>query len=89
MNGIISCDSASNYYVVETVRDFDGVAVKLYGVACESGDVTLSIPDLSESKERIQRLVDCMNNGRLQVEHFKNVIEDFLFDNDMELLNHL
>ncbi len=68
------------YRVIKTREVIDGVSMSFYGIEGFSGDEVVSVEALTDDYKRIKSLVCKMSECELELCHFKNVIDDFLYD---------
>ena len=71
----------AHYRVIRTFEDAASKPTTMYGIEGFSGEETITITALSENRRRIKELVDLMNKSELELCHFYEVVENFVYEN--------
>lgn len=71
-----------NYIVVPHYVKIENKKIKTYGIMVTNQFVPIKVfKDISTDYRAIQNLVKRLNDGRVELIHVDNIIEDFYFDN--------
>lgn len=79
-----------NYIVVPHHVKIENKKVKTYGIIVINKIIPIKVfKDISTDYKAIQNLVKRLNDGRVELVHVDNIIEDFYFDNVWVTLTNL
>ena len=72
---------AESYRIISTIERVEGITTVMYGIEGVGKNQKIAISGLSDDKLRIERLVKTLNDGAFELCHFKDAVNDFLYEN--------
>ena len=67
------------YQIIRTKQNIEGIGeIESYGIACDSNDEPVAIPDISTDFETVSALLVLLNRNGVSAIHLRDIIEDYI-----------
>ena len=67
------------YQIIRTKQNIEGVGeMESYGIACDSDDEPVAIPDITTDLETVSALLGLLNRNDVSAIHLRDIVEDYI-----------
>jgi len=76
-------DFTMDYYMISQATNIEGMNMETYGVRLtqtysDGRTETLSLPDITPHRSKMEKLIEMMRNGMVTIMTAREIVEDFL-----------